>query len=112
MKDSTSESPRSVTGRSPRIKFNPAPVLKDDVDLSRAEQFAAMREYAMYQRIMSSRPSNADALPPPLSTWSKTNAFKELHDDADVSGTPDAEVENTPHASNYVELDGIFELDL
>lgn len=111
MKDSTSESPRSVTGRSPRIKFARAPVLKDDVDLSRAEQFAAMKEYAMYQRIMSSRPSNADALPPPLTAWSKTNACG-LSDHDDVTDTAAPEAENTPHASNYIELDGIFELDL
>jgi hypothetical protein len=101
MKEATSESPQSVTGRSPRIKFPPI-ARKDDADLSRAEQIAAMKEYAMYQRIMSQRAPDAAFLPPPA--WPKLKGLN-------AREQPNA-VASELCATNDVELNGLFEMDL
>lgn len=113
MKDATSESPRSVTGRSPRIKF-PAIVRRDDAELTRAEQIAAMKEFTMYQRIMSQRAPDAAYLPPPVSlssSWNSTSTFKGLI----AQKQPNALARTSGSGqgvTNDADLEGIFEMDL
>jgi hypothetical protein len=118
MKDATSESPRSVTGRSPRIKV-PSIARKDDAELSRAEQIAAMKEYTMYQRIMSHRLPQAASLPPPAcppTSWNNaaSTSFKGgfARPAPERSHFQDGELESGQGASNDADLEGIFEMDL